>query len=47
MSSRPVEIGQLFGNDKIMVRNGLTNEDVIVVAGTNYITEGQKVKLLK
>ena len=47
VTSRTVEIGQLFGNDKIMVQKGLTNEDTIVVAGANYITEGQKVKLLK
>lgn len=44
---KTVEIGQLFGSDKIMVQKGLTNDDVIVVAGVNYITEGQKVKLLK
>ena len=47
VTSRTVEIGQLFGNDKIMVQKGLSNEDTIVVAGANYITEGQKVKLLK
>ena len=47
MTSRTVEIGQLFGSDKIMVQKGLTDEDSIVVAGANYITEGQKVKLLK
>ena len=47
VTSRIVEIGQLFGNDKIMVQKGLSNEDTIVVAGANYITEGQKVKLLK
>ena len=44
---KAVEIGQLFGSDKIMVQKGLTNDDIIVVAGVNYITEGQKVKLLK
>lgn len=44
---KTVEIGQLFGSDKIMVQKGLTNDDIIVVAGVNYITEGQKVKLLK
>ena len=47
VTSRTVEIGHLFGNDKIMVQKGLTNDDTIVVAGANYITEGQKVKLLK
>ena len=47
VTSRTVEIGQLIGSDKIMVQKGLTNEDTIVVAGANYITEGQKVKLLK
>ena len=47
VTSRTVEIGQLFGSDKIMVQKGLTDEDSIVVAGANYITEGQKVKLLK
>lgn len=44
---KPVVIGQLFGSDKIMVQKGLTNEDMIVVAGANYVTEGQKVKVLK
>ena len=47
VKSKTVEIGQLFGSDKIMVQKGLANEDIIVVAGVNYITEGQKVKLLK
>ncbi len=44
---KTVVIGQLFGSDKIMVQKGLSNDDIIVVAGVNYITEGQKVKLLK
>lgn len=45
--ARAVEIGTLSGSDKIMVRRGLTGRDMIVVAGANYITEGQKVKVLK
>lgn len=44
---KTVVIGQLLGSDKIMVQKGLSNDDIIVVAGVNYITEGQKVKLLK
>ena len=47
VTSREVEVDSLFGNDKVMVRSGLTDADMIVIAGVNYITEGQKVKLLK
>ena len=35
---------QLFGRDQILIRSGLKNEDTIVVAGGDYITEGVKVK---
>lgn len=38
---------QLFGNDRVMISDGLKSEDVIVVAGVNYITDGQQVNVLK
>lgn len=37
---------QLFGTDQIMVQEGLNRDDLIIVAGVNYITEGQKVNVL-
>lgn len=51
MQTRQVErqkvvTGQLVGNDKVIVTGGLKSEDVIVVAGVNYITAGQKVNVL-
>lgn len=47
VKSQAVEIGQLIGNDKVIVEKGLNSDNIIVVAGANYITEGQKVKILK
>lgn len=38
---------QLLGVDDVLVTAGLKAEDVIVVAGVNYITDGQKVSVLK
>lgn len=38
---------QLFGTDKVLIVEGLDAEDVIVVAGVNYITDGQKVTVVK
>jgi len=43
---QPVRVGQLFGNAGVLVERGLREQDVIVVAGANYLTEGQKVKVL-
>ena len=37
---------QLFGTDNVQVTGGLKADDVIVVAGVNYITEGQKVAVV-
>lgn len=37
---------QLFGADEVQVTSGLEADDVIVIAGVNYITEGQKVAVL-
>lgn len=34
---------QLFGADEVQIISGLHADDVIVVAGVNYITEGQEV----
>lgn len=38
---------QLFGTDKVLIAEGLDADDVIVVAGVNYITDGQKVTVVK
>lgn len=37
---------QMFGEDRILVRNGLNPEDWIVVEGINFVTEGEKVRVL-
>lgn len=37
---------QLLGSESVMVTSGLKGDDVIVVAGVTYITEGQKVNVL-
>lgn len=37
---------QLFGSNEVQVISGLKADDVIVVAGVNYITEGQKVAVV-
>lgn len=42
-----VEIGQLFGKDKILIKKGLNAEDLIVIDGVDYLTNGQKVRDLK
>lgn len=43
---QPIVTEQLFGTDNIQVTSGLQADDVIVVAGVNYITEGQKVSVV-
>ncbi|MEG0795839.1 MAG: efflux RND transporter periplasmic adaptor subunit [Odoribacter sp.] len=40
-----IETDQLLGTGNVEVISGLKNDDLIVVAGVNYITEGQKVKI--
>lgn len=47
VEKRRVIAEQLFGQDKVLVREGLRAEDLIVVDGVNFITEGQKVKVIK
>lgn len=37
---------QMFGEDRILIRNGLKPEDWIVVEGSNFLTERQKVHVL-
>lgn len=41
-----VETEQLLGSDSVVIRAGLKDDDVIVVAGVTYITDGQKVNVL-
>lgn len=38
---------QLFGTDNVQITSGLKADDIIVVAGVNYITDGQKVAVVK
>lgn len=38
---------QLFGTDNVMITSGLKADDVIVIAGVNYITDSQKVSVVK
>lgn len=42
----PVEVGALFGTDRVGVAHGLKAGDVIVVAGGSYLTDGQRVAVL-
>lgn len=44
---RQVTAEQLFGTDNVLITSGLSADDVIVVAGVNYITDGQKVAVIK
>lgn len=37
---------QLFGSDDVQITSGLKADDVIVVSGANYITQGQKVSVV-
>ena len=46
VSRLPVKIGQLFGSDQVLITEGLQAEDVIVIDGVNFVTEGQKVRVL-
>lgn len=41
-----IKIAQLFGEDKVMVREGLKEGDIVVIDGVNFITDGQKVQVL-
>ncbi|MFR7824579.1 MAG: efflux RND transporter periplasmic adaptor subunit, partial [Odoribacter splanchnicus] len=38
---------QLLGTDRVLVTEGLEADDVIVVAGVNYIVNGQKVAVIE
>lgn len=42
---QPVELGQVYGN-KIVVLNGLTPTDQVVVNGTTFVTDGEKVAVI-
>lgn len=46
VNRQAVMIRELTGTDNVLVDAGLENDDVIVIAGVNYITEGQKVNVL-
>ncbi|MGL5681482.1 MAG: efflux RND transporter periplasmic adaptor subunit [Marinifilaceae bacterium] len=47
VTKRAVTMDQLVGSENAMISAGIANDDLIVVAGVNYITEGQTVKVLK
>ena len=47
VAKRPVTLDRLVGSENAMISSGIANNDMIVVAGVNYITEGQTVKVLK
>ena len=38
---------QLLGTDRVLVTEGLEADDIIVVAGVNYIVNGQKVAVIE
>lgn len=44
---RKVVTEQLFGADNVQITSGLDADDIIVVAGVNYVTAGQKVAVVK
>jgi len=46
VSKREVEVGRIM-NDMFLVHDGIVPGETIVVAGVNYLQEGQKVKVLK
>jgi len=47
VSSKEVVSGAILANDYIQIKEGLSTGETIVSTGTHYLTEGQKVKLLK
>lgn len=46
VSKRVVEVGRIM-NDMFLVHDGIVPGEILVVAGVNYLQEGQKVKVLK
>lgn len=46
VTKREVQVGRII-NDMFHVESGLVAGDVVVVAGVNYLREGQKVKVLE
>ena len=46
VSRQQVVTDQLLGTDNIVISSGLEADDIIVVAGVNYITGGQKVAVV-
>lgn len=46
VARRAVELGTLFGSDRVRVTAGLEADDVVVVAGGAYLTGGQQVVVL-
>ncbi len=47
VTRQPIKVEQVFGTDYVHVVSGLNADNVIVVAGVNYVTEGQKVSLVE
>lgn len=46
VTRRDVEPVQMFGEDRMLLRSGLKPEDWIVVEGSNFLTEGERVRVL-
>ncbi len=46
VTKRDVTVGRI-SNDMFLVKDGLESGEIVVVAGVNYLREGQKVKVLE
>ncbi len=47
VTKRTVELGQILSNEEIVINRGLSENEVVVTAGVNYLQEGEKVKIYK
>lgn len=47
VSKRPVQTGEIIGNSMLEINSGVSENEVIVSAGVNFLQEGQKVKILQ
>lgn len=47
VSLRGVELGELFGTDRVSVLRGVTPGERVVTAGVYRLREGEQVRILK
>lgn len=47
VKSQKVKLGELKSGGNITITEGLTKDDIVVIAGVNTISEGEKVKILE